>query len=133
MSSHETSEIGSTMPDGTIYIGVSPSTHRPFYAAPKDAPHGMGFSKAEKYAKDLHVGDKKDFRLPDKEALELLFKNKDIGALKGTLNVTGSDTTGWYLSCTPGHNTFAYGLRLSDGAQGFAFGDSHHSSVRCVR
>jgi hypothetical protein len=133
MSTYETIDIGSTMPDGTIYIGVSPSTHLPVYAAPADAPRGMGFRSAEKYAKELHVGDKKDFHLPDKDALELLFRNKERGALKGTLNVTGSDTIGWYLSSTPGHNTFAYGVRLSDGAQGFAFGDHHHSSVRCVR
>jgi len=83
--------------------------------------------------KGLQVGDKKDFHLPDREALELLFQHKEKGALKGTLNITGSDTVGWYMSSTPGHNTFAYGVRLSDGAQGFAFGDSHHASVRCVR
>jgi hypothetical protein len=128
-----TVDIGGMMPDGTIYIGDSPTTHRPVYAAPADAPENMAFGKAEKYAKGLMVGNKKDFHLPDKEELQLLFKYKETGALKGTLNVTGSDTAGWYLSSAPGHNTYAYGLRLSDGAQGFAFGEFHRSSVRCVR
>jgi len=128
-----TGEIGSKMPDGTIYIGDSPRTHLPIYAAPADAPTSMAFGKAEKYAKELHVGNKHDFHLPDKEELQLLFENKEKGALKGTLNVTGSDTAGWYLSSTPGNNTYAYGVRFSDGAQGFAFGEHHHSSVRCVR
>ncbi len=121
------------MKDGTIYAGDSPSTHLPIYAAPADAPTRMVFSKAEKYAKELHVGDKHDFHLPDKEELQVLYKNREKGALKGTLNVTGSDTAGWYLSSTPGCNANAYGLRFSDGAQGFSFGMHHHSSVRCVR
>jgi hypothetical protein len=129
----EVAEIGARMPDGTIYAGNSPTTHMPIYAAPADAPSRMIFSKAEKYAKGLRVGNKKDFHLPDKEELQVLFENKEKGALKGTLNVTGSDTAGWYFSSTPGYDTHAYGLRFSDGAQGFAFGALHQSSVRCVR
>ena len=126
-------EIGDIMKDGTIYAGVSPSTHLPIYAAPTDAPTGMIFSKAEKYAKDLIVGNKHDFHLPDKEELQVLFENRGKGALKKTLNVTGSDTVGWYLSSTPGCNANAYGMRFSDGAEGYSFGLRHHSSVRCVR
>jgi hypothetical protein len=121
------------MPDGTIYIGNSPTTHCPIYASPADAPTYMMLSKAEKYARELKVGNKKDFHLPNKEELQVLFANKEKGALKGTLNITGSDTAGWYLSSAPGCNAQGYGLRLSDGAEGFSFGMLHHSSVRCVR
>jgi hypothetical protein len=125
--------IGDIMKDGTIYAGDSPSTHLPIYAAPADAPTCMAFGKAEKYAKGLSVGGKKDFHLPDKEELQVLFDNRDKGALKRTLNVTGSDTAGWYLSSAPGCNSHAYGVRFSDGAQGYSFGLQHQSSVRCVR
>jgi hypothetical protein len=129
----EECDIGSVMADGTIYIGFSPTTRLPIYAAPADALTSMVSSKAEKYAKELTVGNKKDFHLPDKEELQLLFMNKEKGALKGTLNVTGSNTGGWYSSSATGHSTHAYGLRFSDGAQGFAFGALHELSVRCVR
>ena len=94
---------------------------------------GMALGKAEKYAKDLTVGNKHDFHLPDQEELQVLFENTEKGALKGTLNVTGSDIAGLYLSSTHGCNANAYGLRFSDGAQGFSFGPAHHCSVRCVR
>ncbi len=125
-------EIGDVMKDGTIYAGISPDTNQPMYAAPADAPMSMDFNKAAKYATGLQVGDKKDFRVPSKAELNVLFQNREKGALKGTFNLTGSTPAGWYWSGTPNYGINAYGQRFSDGLQG-SYGRNDVSSVRCVR
>ena len=124
-------EIGDKMADGTIYAGISPDTKRPMYAAPADAPRNMTFNKAEKYAKNLEVGGKKGFRVPTKAELDVLFQNREKGALKGTFNLTGLDPDGYYWSSTPGSDISAWAQRFSDGDQN---GDDRYddSSVRCV-
>lgn len=78
--------IGKKMHDGTIYAGLSPSTGNPMYAAPTDAPRSMDVDDAAAYAKDLNVGGKKDFRVPTIDELNVLFANREKGALKGTFN-----------------------------------------------
>jgi hypothetical protein len=125
-------EIGTMMKDGTIYVGESPTTHKPMYAAPADAPLTKTFGEAAEYAKTLEVGDKKDFRVPDIEELKVLFENREKGALKGTFNLTGSYPSGWYWSGTPYVDGTAYGQRFSDGIQ-YNFYRFSNSSVRCVR
>ena len=37
-ASAEALKVGASMPDGSIYAGVSPDTGKPMYATPKDAP-----------------------------------------------------------------------------------------------
>ena len=51
-------EIGGEMPDGTIYVGISPDTGKAMYATPRDALGMYTFNKAAKYAKicDWSVG-----------------------------------------------------------------------------
>jgi hypothetical protein len=128
-------EVGDKMADGTIYAGISPDTNQPMYAAPADAPMSMDFNLAAKYAKGLQVGDKKDFRVPSKAELNVLFQNREKGALKGTFNLTGSLPPAWYWSGTPGSVNFAYVQRFSDGLHGLQYGYNRFldSSVRCVR
>lgn len=125
-------EIGDKMTDGTIYAGISPDTNQPMYAAPADAPMSMDFNAAAKYAKDLEVGGKKGFRVPSKAELNVMFQNREKGALKGTFNLTGSGPAGWYWSDTPYGFNFAYGQRFSDGYRVFYY-RLNDSSVRCVR
>lgn len=125
-------EIGDKMADGTIYAGISPDTNQPMYAAPADAPMSMDFNAAAKYAKNFEVDGKKGFRVPSKAELDVLFQNREKGALKGTFNLTGSDPAGWYWSGTPYGKYSAYGQRFSDGLQ-YGHGRDDVSSVRCVR
>ena len=125
-------EVGDEMPDGTIYAGISPDTNQPIYAAPADAPMSMDFNAAAKYATGLEVGGKKGFRVPSKAELNVLFQNREKGALKGTFNLAGSDPASWYWSGTPYTFNLAYCQRFSDGLQSYGLRDGV-SSVRCVR
>lgn len=76
------------------------------------------FDEAAKYAKKLN-GKKAlghdDWRVPTKAELDMLFQNREKGALKGTFDFTGSYPFGWYWWSTPNLATYAYGQRFSDG------------------
>jgi len=45
--------IGSIMPDGSIYAGVSPDTGKPMYTMALDAPQIMEFENAKAYVSRL--------------------------------------------------------------------------------
>jgi hypothetical protein len=130
-AANDTLKVGDKMEDGTIYAGISPDTGKKMYAAPADAPR-MDFNKAAKYAKDLEVGGKKGFRVPSKAELNVLYQNKDKGALKGTFNLTGSDPAGWYWSSQLYGDYSAWQQRFRCGIQDF---DTRviDAAVRCVR
>ena len=127
--------VGTEMPDGTIYAGISPDTNQLMYAAPADAPISMDFNAAAKYAKGLQVGDKKDFRVPSKAELDVLFRNREEGALKGAFNLTGAFPASYYWSSTTivdgGDNCGCY-QRFSDGVRHDHYLD-RGMSVRCIR
>jgi len=120
------------MEDGTIYAGVSPDTGKPMYATPADAPTTFTFKKAAKYAKNLDAHGHKDFRVPTKSELNVLYQNRDKGKLKGTFNETGSDPAGWYWSSSQTSNIKAWDQRFSVGCQYYHF-RLISSSLRCVR
>jgi hypothetical protein len=122
-------EIGDTMPDGTIFAGVSPDTGKAMYAMPADAPITMKFNEAQQYPKDLDVHGYKDWRLPTKNELNVLFNNR---AAIGGFNVTGSYPADWYWSASENDRWYASCQRFSDGYQGYDEEDGR-SSVRCVR
>ena len=128
-------EAGDRMQDGSIFAGISPYTGKPMFAMPADANLTMTFNEAAQYAKDLN-GAKTlghdDWRVPTRAELNVLFLNREKGALKGTFNLTGSDPSGWYWSGTPFSDVYAFGQRFSDGLQG-NYGRNFDSSVRCVR
>lgn len=125
----EPPQIGDAMKDGTIYAGVSPDTGKRMYAAPADAPIAMDFNAAAQYAKNLQVGNKKDFRVPTKNELNVLFENKEKGALKGSFNAAGI-----YGTSTPYPITdlFAYEQYFRGGAVTYDF-KYLPNSIRCVR
>ncbi|MCE9506807.1 MAG: DUF1566 domain-containing protein [Alphaproteobacteria bacterium] len=130
-------KIGDRMEDGTIYAGISPDTNQPMYAAPVDASMSMDFNAAAKYAKDLDIGGKRDFRVPTKAELNVLYQNREKGALKGTFNLINclidrraptdyywsSELTGYGDACVQ---------RFCSGSQGISDMESV-LSVRCVR
>lgn len=121
-------KIGDKMKDGTIYAGVSPDTKKPMYAAPEDVRRLASFNSAKK------ICDKKGFRLPTKDELNVLWQNRDKGALKGTFNQTESDSSsvGLYFSSAPVNPIHSWSQRFSNGKQFPAFNDDH-LSARCVR
>lgn len=102
-------EIGTVMKDGTIYGGLSPTTHKPMFVAPTSSDKVMPFNKAAEYARNLEVGGKKDFRVPTMAELRVLLANRDKGALKGTFNAASKpkdlkeirNAKNYYWSSTP--------------------------------
>ena len=122
-------KVGDRMPDGTIYAGDSPGTGKPMYTTLADAPLAMTFNKATEYAKALDMHGHRDWRLPTKAELNVLFNNR---ASIGGFNLSGSYPAGWYWSGTQYGERYAWEQRFSDGSQKDPY-KVDHSSVRCVR
>ncbi len=124
---------GTKMADGTIYACMSPTRNQPMYVAPVDASLKLNFNAAASYAKKLQVGDKNDFRVPDREELRVIFENKDEGALRGTFDVTGDFPAGYYWSSsTSTGSPVARDIRCKDGYEEVDY-KSQKYSLRCVR
>jgi len=121
--------IGDNMPDGTVFAGVSPDTNKPMYATPADAPLIYTFNDAQGYAAKLDAHGHKDWHVPTKAELNVLFNNR---AAIGGFNVTGSVPAGWYWSASPNLKWHAWGQRFSGGYQLNDY-KVNHSAVRCVR
>src|SRR5262245_927314 len=72
--------IGQKMPDGTIYAGTSPLTGKAMYTMPADASSlTCAFNEAQQCVRDLNsknAHSHKDWRLPSKEELNVLFNNR---------------------------------------------------------
>ncbi len=118
------------MPDGTIFAGISPHTGAPMYTTPEDAPMTMKWNQAMDYAAGLDAHGRKDWRVPTKAELNVLFNNRV--AIDG-FNETGSDPAGWYWSSTEYNFNFdAWHQRFSDGSQHWINKDLD-SSLRCIR
>jgi hypothetical protein len=123
------SEAGDKMRDGTIYAGVSPDTGRKMYVTPADAPLTMDFREAADYAAEFDAHDHKDWHVPTKKELQVLFNNR---AAIGGFNVTGSYPAGWYWSSSPVNKWVAWSQRFSDGDH-LSYHKRTPSSVRLVR
>jgi hypothetical protein len=123
-------EVGATMPDGTVYAGTSPDTGKPMYATPKDAPLTCTFGEAANHAAKLDAHGRRDWRVPTKAELNVMFQNR---AAIGNFDTSGSDHVGWYWSSSRDYfNDYAWAQHFVDGRQY----DIHrvlHSALRCVR
>src|SRR5437016_14643033 len=113
-------EIGHRMTDGTFYAGISPDTGKAMYTTPEDAPLTMSWKQAMKYADKLDAHGHKDWRVPTKSELEVLFNNRAaIGGLKETA-IEPPEGAGWYWSSTESDNKpadFAWVQRIRDAEQ----------------
>src|SRR5579862_2002676 len=69
-------KIGQKMPDGTVYAGISPDTGNPMYTTPEDPSLAMTFNEAADYAARLNAHGHRDWRLPTKAELNVLFNNR---------------------------------------------------------
>jgi hypothetical protein len=122
-------KVGDKMPDGTVLAGISPDTNKPMYITAAGASLTMEFNQAKEYAATLDANGHKDWRVPTKTELNVLFNNR--AAISG-FDISGSNPAGWYWSSTQYGNWDAWGQRFSDGAQD-NYDKNSHSSVRCVR
>jgi hypothetical protein len=129
--------IGATMPDGSLYAGVSPDTGRPMYTTPKDAKGGfLGIRRgnfnlkcAFAAASKLKAHGHKDWRMPTKAELNVLFENRNR---IGNFDTTGLYSAGWYWASSRNGNYLAWVQRFSDGAWNGLY-NLGQSSLRCVR
>jgi Protein of unknown function (DUF1566) len=120
---------GDSMPDGTVYAGISPDTNNPMYATPADAPLTMTFNDAQKYAAILDAHGHRDWRVPTQAELNVLFNNR---AAIGGFDVAGAIPSGWYWSASWYSPCTAQDQRFRDGYQDVD-DKGNRFSVRCVR
>jgi hypothetical protein len=122
---------GGRMPDGTVYAGISPDTRRNLYTTAADAPGVYTWTQGIEYCKTLETLGHHDWRMPTIGELAVLFTNRaDIGGFNETGRMLHA--TGYYWSS----------LQVTDGnAWAQSFKDGFHenpdkdqdSSLRCVR
>jgi hypothetical protein len=122
---------GGKMPDGTIYAGISPDTKKRLYTTPADAPDVYTWSKAVEYCRTLSASGHNDWRMPSIGELAVQFANRaDIGGFNETGRMTGA--SGYYWSSLLVGDDDAWGQVFSDGFHE-DFSKNQDSSLRCVR
>jgi hypothetical protein len=122
---------GGTVADGTIYAGVSPDTNKPMYTTPADAPGVYTWANAIKYCKKLSAFGHHDWRMPSLGELAVQFANRaDIGGFNQSGKLPGA--SGYYWSSLQVTEGSAWGQRFSDGFHE-DFSKDLVSSLRCVR
>ena len=118
-------EAGDSLPDGTIYAGISPDTHKPLYAMPTDAGQMLSWKKAGEFAAGLDMHGHKDWRVPTQNELEILYRLRH--------RIPGFSMTGWYWSSSLSSHGLAWVQRFSDGHQ-FSHANAFEMLfLRCVR
>ncbi|MCA3160526.1 MAG: DUF1566 domain-containing protein [Phenylobacterium sp.] len=112
-------KLGEKMPDGTIYVGVSPDSGNALFAMPHDLPNRLSWPEAQKSASEQNFGGHVDWRLPTRNEVELL---RQANAWSGSSYWTSTEYNrhdAWYFNCGAGH----CGLGLK--------GNDHRA--RCIR
>ncbi len=129
----ENASIGDILPDGSVYVGISPDTNKPMCATAADAPVSMSFNAAAQYAEELDAHGHSDWRVPTIEELNVLYQNHEKGALKGTFNISGSpNLNAHHWSSTPCFKDDGWYLEFSQGYRN-TYTKSLDTYVRCVR
>ena len=122
---------GGRMPDGTIYAGVSPDTNQDMYTTPADAPGIYTWAEAVRYCRKLSLSGHHDWRVPSIGELAVQFANR---AEIGGFNETGrlKNASGYYWSSLQVGDDAAWGQLFSDGFHE-DFSKTQRSSLRCAR
>jgi hypothetical protein len=122
-------KIGDRMVDGTIYAGESPDTGKAMYTTVGTTGLDLNFKQAAAHARTLSAHGCKDWRLPSKTELNVLFNNR--GKIGGFAEAGGDSS--WYWSSSPGDRKWdAWSQRFVEGHD-VALPKLLHMSVRCVR
>ena len=124
-------KVGDVMPEGHehagwIYGGISKTTSKPFYIAPKD-------SGVMLWEEAMDFAARSNASVPSREELNQIYEARNEGALKCTFNTAGSHPAGWYWSSSQDGKYYAWAQRFSDGYQGTVNLKLLASSLRCVR
>jgi len=122
---------GGPMPDGSIYAGVSPDSNQPLYTTPQDAPGVRPWTQALHYCHALSADGHRDWRVPSLTELAVLFSHR---AEIGGFNETGvvDNQPGYYWSSFEVTDATAWGQRFNDGYHD-DFSKQRGSLLRCVR
>jgi Protein of unknown function (DUF1566) len=122
-------KIGERMGDGTVYAGVVDKTHKLLYTTAADAPGTYNWDNAKAYCAASGESGHKDWRVPTKGELNVLFRNRAaIGGFE-----TGAPPAGWYRSSLQnGNDGGAWAQRFSDGIHD-SLDPGEALSLRCVR
>ena len=124
-------DIGTKMPDGTVYAGISPDTDKRLYTTPEDAPGLYTWNKGVAYCETLFLFGHHDWRMPSVGELAVQFINRaDIGGFNETGRIKGG--TGYYWSSLQVGDQAAWAQSFKDGFHENPSTDSD-SFVRCVR
>ena len=126
-----TAAAGGRMTDGTVYAGMSPDTNNRLYTTPEDAPGLYTWNKGIAYCETLSIFGHRDWRVPSVGELAVQFMNRgDIGGFNETGRIKGG--TGYYWSSLQVGDDAAWAQSFKDGFHENPSKDSN-SSVRCVR
>jgi hypothetical protein len=122
---------GGKMADGTVYAGISPDTDQRLYTTAEDAPGVYTWGNAIEYCKTLSASGHHDWRMPTIGELAVQFNNRsDIGKFNETGQV--KNASGYYWSSLQVGDDDAWGQRFNDGFHE-DFSKNQVSSLRCVR
>jgi Protein of unknown function (DUF1566) len=122
---------GGRMPDGTVYAGVSPDTNKALYTTPEDAPGIYTWSEGIAYCKALSAAGHLDWRMPTIGELAVQFNNRaDIGGFNETGRM--QHASGYYWSSLQVGDEAAWAQSFKDGFHENPSKDTD-SSLRCVR
>jgi hypothetical protein len=136
-------KVGTKMLDGSIYAGVSPENGKQMYAMAADMPLTHTFNDAIKSAGQLDMHGHRDWQVPTKAELDVLFENRTaIGGFNLTNSFNGvsdDNNAGCYWSSSPMRffsKWIAWNQRFSvKGGCGdqMPIQKDTPSSVRCIR
>jgi hypothetical protein len=137
----EALEIGETVDDGSIYAGLTADGKSQVFTLTLDLDVAMTFNDVAKAVRRMNsqrVHGHDDWQIPSKDALEVLQKNQNERALKGTFETaasSGSDYPGWYWSSTEDrdHPSVVWVVRFSGGLGDWDPKDFVRLSCRPVR
>ena len=122
---------GGKMPDGTVYAGISPDTAKRLYTTTADAPGVYTWGNAIEYCKSLSASGHHDWRMPTIGELAVQFTNRaEIGGFNESAQL--KNASGYYWSSLQVGDGDAWGQRFNDGFHE-NFSKEQVSSLRCVR
>jgi hypothetical protein len=105
--------------DGGVYVGTSPTTGLPLHAALADEPRYLSFEGALEAAEIMRSQPgRENTHVPSPEELNILYQNRDRGALRRTFQTRGSTPDGCYRSSAAWDDLDAQVQWFGDGAQG---------------